>query len=95
MNYDEKSIDFVTKAVLSALEKGSGIRTFNEKGPIFDSVDEAVEAAYEAQKVLATMSLAQKRGMIDSIRRKFRGYVQESAHLNWKRRGWADTRTRF
>lgn len=87
MNYDEKSIDFVTKAVLSALEKGSGIRTFSEKGPIFDSVDEAVEAAYEAQKVLATMSLAQKREMIDSIRRKFRGHVQELARLELEETG--------
>lgn len=92
MNDNEKAIEAVTRIVMSALSAKrpapAGAEAAPEaSGAVFDSVDGAVRAAYEAQKLLASMTLAQKGEIISNIRRHFRERVEEFARLELEETG--------
>ena len=82
-----KEIEQITRMVIRQLEKAPAQSDFQAVQPgIFSSMDEAVEAAYQAQKAYFEHSLADRQKFVDAIRTYLRPKVEEMA-----RRGAEET----
>lgn len=67
MEFNDKSIENIISKVVKALENTSG---FNYSGGVFETPEEAVEKAFDAQKELSKCTMSQKDNFIKSIRKK-------------------------
>lgn len=69
MDANQETINGVVLKVFEELIKGSGVATDNQPKCAYDTVDEAVENAIEAQKKLIAMNLDQREQIISGIRK--------------------------
>ncbi len=90
MNKDQ--IEQIAKRVMDKLEHESDsqvsscVQTTSNKG-VFESMDDAVEAAHSAYLILKTKSMTQKQSYIDAIRSVISQHVEELAELGVKETG--------
>ncbi|MGX8700707.1 aldehyde dehydrogenase family protein [Caproiciproducens sp.] len=87
MILNEDTVKFITEQVLQALDRpqisaGQGIGEKKEiANGIFDSAEEAVEAAYGAFKEMLAMTLEQREEMIEAIRAEFKDQIETLARM--------------
>ena len=63
---------------------------------VFENVDDAVEAAWKAQRDwVANYKIEDRQRIIEAIRRCARAHVRSGATRSWKRPAWAAMRTRW
>ena len=63
---------------------------------VFENVDDAVEAAWKAQRDwAANYKIEDRQRIIEAIRRCARAHVRSGATRSWKRPAWAAMRTRW
>lgn len=58
--------------------------SFTEKDEelgVFDKMEDAIDAAYEAQKVYSKLSYKKRKEIVDSFRNGFRKYVNEVSEM--------------
>ena len=92
MELNEKTIDLIVELVSKEMKKKEGqAETSQQAAPsgkgMFDDVNEAVEAAWEAQKKLKELSLAERKKITDSIVSHITPHIEELARMELEETG--------
>ena len=97
MPVSREEINVIVQEVLKNLQ-GAGLTQASDKpspatsGPrgrgVFDTMDDAVKAAGEAQKKLTALPLSTRRAMIDNMRRRALEKLEELARLGVEDTGY-------
>lgn len=90
MAYDEKTIRDVTQHILHMLSAGDQPAVSpapQENGCLFEQVNDAVEAAWRAQKELIRSSLAKRAQIIENIRKRCRENVERLSSMEVEETG--------
>ena len=101
MNYDEKTIERIVDLVTQELKKSGGEKSGNtvdvSKGSlqqpayhgkgVYDDVDEAVEAAWKAQKELMRLTLKDRKRITDTIIEYCAPHIEELARMELEETG--------
>jgi len=85
MNMDSKQLEKIVKLVASKIENYEVQPSDNlDRLGIFEDMEEAVESAYKAQKVLFEMTLSDRKKIIDSIKAHLRNHIEEISRLAYE-----------
>jgi propionaldehyde dehydrogenase len=90
MEVDRKDIESIVQEILTELSrnKAPGLNDIEKKSKfasvdgVFSGMDEAIEAAYEAQHELVLMSIESRKTIINAIRKAILGNVEEIAKMS-------------
>lgn len=81
MNIDSKQLEQIVKLVTSKIEKYEAKPVAVGQLGIFDDMNDAIEAAYIAQKELFELTLSDRKKMIDSIKKHLLPHVEEISQI--------------
>ncbi len=78
MKLDPKEVNFIVEEVLKKLSGSKLAPSAGKKSGtgIYDNIDDAIDAAFNAQNELVKLSLLKRKEIIENIRRVMRGHVR-------------------